>query len=64
MKGNPFMSNITTCIDSSRPLSAEDKKILEEKFRVLDEAQKYLYDAETGTFRTMSEALELVSKLD
>ena len=25
------MSNITTCIDSSRPRSAEDDKILEEK---------------------------------
>lgn len=53
------MSNITTCIDSSRTISAEDEKLLEEKFRILDEAHKHLYDPETGTFRTMAEAMEI-----
>lgn len=56
------MSNITTCIDSSRPISTEDEKILEEKFNLIDEALKHLYDPETGTFRTMAEAMELVRK--
>ena len=56
------MSNITTCIDSSRPISEEDQKILDEKFRLMDEAHKHLYDPETGTFRTMAEAIEIVSK--
>lgn len=55
------MSNITTCIDSSRPVSAEDQKLLDEKFRLMDEAHKHLYDPETGTFRTMAEALKIVS---
>lgn len=55
------MSNITTCIDSSRPISKEDEKLLEEKFRIMDEAHKHLYDPETGTFRTMSEAMKIVS---
>ncbi len=56
------MSNITTCIDSSRSISAEDEKLLEEKFRIMDEAHKHLYDPETGTFRTMAEALKIVSE--
>ena len=56
------MSNITTCIDSSRPRSAEDDKKLDEKFALIDEARKHLYDSETGTFRTMAEALKIVSK--
>lgn len=56
------MSNITTCIDSSRPVSKEDEKLLEEKFRIMDEAHKHLYDPETGTFRTMAEALKIVSE--
>lgn len=55
------MSNITTCIDSSRPVSKEDEKLLEEKFRIMDETHKHLYDPETGTFRTMAEALKIVS---
>jgi len=55
------MSNITTCIDSSRPVSAEDQKLLEEKFRIMEEAHKHLYDPDTGTFRTMAEALKIVS---
>ena len=56
------MSNITTCIDSSRSISAEDEKLLEEKFLIMDEAHKHLYDPETGTFRTMAEALKIVSE--
>lgn len=56
------MSNITTCIDSSRPRSEEDDKILKEKFDLIDEARKHLYDPETGTFRTMAEALKITSK--
>lgn len=56
------MSNITTCIDSSRPLSPEDEKILEERFKLLDEAQKHLYDPEAGKFRTMAEALEIAKR--
>ncbi len=56
------MSNITTCIDSSRTISAEDEKLLEEKFRILDEAHKHLYDPETGTFRTMAEAMKIASE--
>lgn len=56
------MSNITTCIDSSRPVSAEDQKLLDEKFKLLEEAHKHLYDPETGTFRTMAEALKIASK--
>ena len=55
------MSNITTCIDSSRPRSDEDDKTLEEKFNLIDEARKHLYDPETGTFRTMAEALKIVT---
>ena len=56
------MSNITTCIDSSRPVSDEDQKLLDEKFKLLEEAHKHLYDPETGTFRTMAEALKIASK--
>lgn len=56
------MSNITTCIDSSRPVSEEDQKLLDEKFKLLEEAHKHLYDPETGTFRTMAEALKIASK--
>ena len=56
------MSNITTCIDSSRPVSEEDLKLLDEKFKLLEEAHKHLYDPETGTFRTMAEALKIASK--
>lgn len=56
------MSNITTCIDSSRPVSEEDQKILEEKFRLMDEAHKHLYDTETRQFRTMAEAMETIEK--
>ncbi len=52
------MSNITTCIDSSRPRSEEDDKILEERFALLDKARMYLIDPATGQFRTMEEALE------
>jgi hypothetical protein len=55
------MSNITTCIDSSRPRSEEDDKILDEKFKLIDEARKHLYDPESGTFRTMAEAIKIVS---
>lgn len=55
------MSNITTCIDSSRPRSDEDDKILEEKFSLIDEARKYLYDPEAGQFRTMAQAMELAA---
>jgi hypothetical protein len=53
------MSNITTCIDSSRPLSEEDKKTLEKRFNLLNEAHKNLIDPVTGKFRTMAEALEI-----
>ena len=56
------MSNITTCIDTTRPRTAEDDKILEEKFNLIDEARKYLYDPETGTFRTMAEAMEIARR--
>ena len=56
------MSNITTCVDSSRTINAEDEKILEERFALIDEARKHLYDPATGSFRTMAEAVKLVSK--
>ena len=55
------MSNITTCIDSSRPVSEQDQKLLDEKFRLLEEAHKHLYDPETGTFRTMAEAIKIMT---
>ena len=55
------MSNISTCIDSSRPVSEEDQKLLDEKFRLLEEAHKHLYDPETGTFRTMAEAIKIMT---
>lgn len=55
------MSNISTCIDSSRPLSTEDEKILEERFALLNEASKYLLDPESGEFRTIAEAIKLAS---
>jgi len=58
------MSNITTCIDSSRPISTEDEKLLEKKFDLIDEARKHLYNSETGEFRTMAEAMSLASKFD
>ena len=61
MKGTT-MSNITTCIDSSRQISEEDQKILDEKFKLMDEAHKHLYDPETGTFRTMAEAMKIASE--
>lgn len=53
------MSNITTCIDSSRPCSEEDKKILEDRFNLIDEARKHLIDPANGQFRTMAEAIEI-----
>ena len=53
------MGNIKTCVDTSRELADGDDKILDEKFRLIDEAHKYLYDPETGSFRTMAEAMEL-----
>ena len=56
------MSNITTCIDSSRPVSEEDQKLLDEKFKLMEEAHRHLYDPETGTFRTMAEALKIVTE--
>ena len=56
------MSNITTCIDSSRPVSEEEQKLLDEKFKLLEEAHKHLYDPETGIFRTMAEALKIVTQ--
>ena len=56
------MSNITTCIDSSRPVSEEDQKLLDKKFKLLEDAHKHLYDPETGTFRTMAEAMKIASK--
>ncbi len=56
------MSNITTCIDSSRPVSEEDQKLLDEKFKLMEEAHKHLYDPETGNFRTMAEAIKIVTQ--
>lgn len=55
------MSNITTCIDSSRPISPEDEKILEERFALLEKAHKHLIDPETGEFRTIAEAMKIAS---
>ena len=55
------MGNIKTCVDTSRELAAGDDKILEEKFKLIDEARKNLYDPETGKFRTMAEAMEIVT---
>ena len=57
------MSNITTCIDSSRTVSAEDEKILEERFALLEEAHKHLVDPTTGQFRTMAEAMEIAKSI-
>ena len=56
------MSNITTCIDSSRTVSEEDQKLLDEKFKLMEEAHRHLYNPETGTFRTMAEALEIATE--
>lgn len=56
------MSNITTCIDSSRPVSEEEQKLLDEKFKLLEEAHRHLYDPETGMFRTMAEAIKIASR--
>jgi len=53
------MGNIKTCVDTSRQLAPGDDKILEEKFDLLDEARKNLYDEKTRKFRTMAEALEI-----
>lgn len=53
------MSNITTCVDSSRGLSPEDEKLLDEKFALMDKARKNLVDPETGRFRTIAEAMEI-----
>ena len=53
------MGNIKTCVDTSRQLADGDDKILDEKFSLIDEARKHLYDPETGKFRTMEEAMEI-----
>ena len=53
------MGNIKTCVDTSREKSLDDDMILEERFRLLDNARSRLYDPETGSFRTMAEAMEI-----
>ena len=56
------MGNIKTCVDTSRIKDAGDDEILEKKFALIDKAHKYLYDPETGKFRTMAEALEMARR--
>jgi hypothetical protein len=56
------MGNIKTCVDTSRTRSTQDDEILDEKFNLIDEARKYLFDHSKGEFRTMAQAMELAKE--
>jgi len=52
------MGNIKTCVDSSRETSVVDDNVLEERFRLMEDAMKRSFDPVTGEFRPVKDVLK------